>query len=385
MNTITMYTLFWILTILAIALDARVIHLLRKGGHRMGAWGYTLFAILTDIAVLIVPMVDQIGKTLPLATILCGYIFFTTLLLKIILAIGRIFRNRTWRLVWAVISAIYIIVIVAGTIYPTLGIRVKHIQLEFENLPDGFDGTRIGLFTDVHLGSLTAADKLLQQMVDSLNAAECLFVVNGGDLINIHNSELTPRRRQQLAKFDMPVYSVVGNHDLGYYRNNQHEYSVSQSTADFKQAIEELGWIGLNNSSQWIHSNGDSIMITGIEFNRAVAHYRHDREIGGVDIDSLVSVVPPETFDIIVSHVPQYWGPIRATHAGDLTLSGHTHAMQFKICNWSPSALLYEWWGGTYIANKKVLYISEGVGFAGFPIRLGTPPQIAIITLRKCR
>jgi predicted MPP superfamily phosphohydrolase len=98
--------------------------------------------------------------------------------------------------------------------------------------------------------------------------------------------------------------------------------------------------------------------------------------------------VPQGAFSIVVSHIPQYWHSLTATHGADLTLSGHTHAMQCKFRlggrTLSPAGLLYDEWAGTYHNNNKTLYISEGVGFAGIPIRLGVPPSITIITLRKC-
>ncbi len=385
-----MTILFWTLTILATIIDIGVIYALHRRRAHIGMWCYTLFALLTDIVVRVIPYITIIGEQQPLIPVFCSYILLLTAPCKIMLAVGWFidYRRKTACRYWLTgaicVGLTYIMAMVVGAIYPIRSIRVQHLEFQYRNLPEAFDGIKIGFFTDIHLGSLTAAERILQQMADSLNTAECLFAINGGDLINIRNSELTPKYTELLGAIDMPVYSVVGNHDLGYYRKDTLEYTVTQSTADFKKAIDALGWIRLDNDSQWIHHEGDSIMITGVEFNRAIADNRHKRDVGGINIDSLLSGVPPETFHIAVSHIPQYWKQIAATSGGDLTLAGHTHAMQFKILGWSPAALLYDWWSGTYTANDKILYVSEGVGFAGIPVRLGTPPQIAIITLRKC-
>ncbi|MBP3426555.1 MAG: metallophosphoesterase [Rikenellaceae bacterium] len=388
--------IYWTLTALAVIIDLWVIHALRRRGARCGMYLYGVFALLTDVVTRGVPYITALGKWQSLIPVFLSYVFLLTASVKVLIAGGWLLDKRRgrgskrWLTASVVASVVFLGVMIAGTISPTRGICVKRVELCFDNLPDGFDGERIGFFTDMHLGSLTAANKILQQVVDSLNAAECLIVVNGGDLINIHNSELKAERRRALSEINSPVYSVIGNHDLGYYRRDTLQYTVAQSTADFKAAVDSLGWRRLDNSSVWIYSpTGDSLRLTGVEFNRRAADDRHKRTVGGVNIDSLVRAdIPEGVFSIVVSHIPQYWHSLCDTHAADLTLAGHTHAMQCKVrigeCKWSPAALLYDEWGGLYHEGHKKLYISEGVGFAGIPIRLGTPPSITIITLRKC-
>lgn len=387
---------YWTLTALAVIIDLWVIRSLRRQGSRVGMYLYGCFALLTDVVTRCVPFISAIGECEPLVPIFCGYVFLLTASVKVLIAAGWLLdkhwgRGRKCWLAVAIVAAVaFLGVMIVGTILPTRGIRVERVELCFERLPEGFDGARIGFFTDLHVGALTAADRIVRQVVDSLNAAECLLVVNGGDLINIRNSELKAERRRVLAEINSPVYSVMGNHDLGYYRRDTLEYSVAQSTADFKAAVDSLGWCRLDNSSVWIYSpEGDSLRLTGVEFNRRAADDRHKRTVGGVNIDSLVRAdIPEGAFSVVVSHIPQYWHPLCDTHAADLTLSGHTHAMQCKVrigeCVWSPAALLYDEWGGCYRSTDKILYVSEGVGFAGIPVRLGTPPSITIITLRKC-
>jgi predicted MPP superfamily phosphohydrolase len=326
--------------------------------------------------------------------IFCGYVFLLTSVIKIMIATGVLLDRRkghskVWTTLATIVSIVFLAVMIGGTIAPTRGVRVYHEQMCFENLPEGFDGARIGFFSDMHLGSLTTPRKTISEVVSKFNTEECIMVISGGDIINIRPSEVTPQRAEMLRAITAPVYSVVGNHDLGYYRRDTLDYTVAQSTADFKAAIDSLGWTRLDNSSVWIHRGGDSLRLTGIEFSRRAADNRHKRTVGGVNIDSLMHAdVPQGAFSIVVSHIPQYWHSLTATHGADLTLSGHTHAMQCKFRlggrTLSPAGLLYDEWAGTYHNNNKTLYISEGVGFAGIPIRLGVPPSITIITLRKC-
>ena len=233
-KTLVMKILFWTLTILVTIIDIRVIYALYKKKAYIGVGCYSLFALITDIVIWIVPYITIIGEKQPLIPVFCYYILLLTAPCKILLALGWLldYHRKTACRCWLTgaisVVSLYVMVMVVGTIYPIRTIRVQHLEFEYKNLPEAFDGVKIGFFTDVHLGSLTAGNRILQQIADSLNAAECLFAVNGGDLINIRNSELNPKYMDLLSQIDMPVYSVVGNHDLGYYRKDTLEYTVAQ-------------------------------------------------------------------------------------------------------------------------------------------------------------
>ena len=386
--------IFWTLTALAVAIDLWALRTLHRSGKHTATLLYGVFAFVTDILTRALPYITPLVIRHSLVLIFCGYVFLLTATVKIMIATGVLLdlrkgRSKVWRVLAVLGSVVFLGVMIAGTIAPTRGVRVYHEQMCFENLPEGFDGARIGFFSDLHLGALTTPQKTLSEMVSKFNAEECMMVINGGDIINIRPSEFTPRRVEMLKAIAAPVYSVVGNHDLGYYRRDTLDYTVAQSTADLKAAIDSLGWTRLDNSSVWIHRGDDSLRLTGIEFSRRAADDRHKRTVGGVNIDSLMQAdVPQGAFSIVVSHIPQYWHSLTKTHGADLTLSGHTHAMQFKFRiggrTLSPASLLYDEWAGTYHDHNKTLHISEGVGFAGIPIRLGVPPSITIITLRKC-
>ena len=97
--------------------------------------------------------------------------------------------------------------------------------------------------------------------------------------------------------------------------------------------------------------------------------------------------VPEETFDLTISHTPEFWDQALRTGNPDLTLSGHVHAMQFKIplgCRgWSPASWKYDRWSGLYSQLEKYLSINDGMGYVMYPMRIGTPPSITVITLKK--
>lgn len=375
-----------IYSLVIVLIDVWVLLALRRNKCSVGMWLYGAFAVAIDV----LPYILYFAKLQPLTGIYCAYVYMIVSLIKIGMAVGELLdrrfskRRHVWRKASIVLCSAFVIFMLCGSIVPLQSIEVNKVELQFKSLPEGFDGVRIGFFSDAHLGSLPVGSKQLQRMVDEFNAAGCLFVVNGGDLINIRTSELTDEYREILCGIEAPVYSVIGNHDLGYYRSDTLEYSVAQSTADIKRAIDELGWIRLDNQSRWVHNGSDSILITGVEFDHAMADLRHTRGVRSAALDSLVAAVDSSAFNIVVSHIPQYWNSICGTHAGDLTLSGHTHAMQFKIGDWSPASWMYDQWGGLYESGEHKLYVSEGLGYAGIPFRLGSRPQITIFTLRKC-
>jgi len=88
-----------------------------------------------------------------------------------------------------------------------------------------------------------------------------------------------------------------------------------------------------------------------------------------------------------LSHDPSHWdAQVRKAYPNiDLTLSGHTHGMQFGIeipwLKWSPVQYLYKQWAGHYQENNQQLYVNRGYGFLGYPGRLGIMPEITLIEL----
>jgi len=97
--------------------------------------------------------------------------------------------------------------------------------------------------------------------------------------------------------------------------------------------------------------------------------------------------INPEHFKILMSHDPSHWDKqVRPEFPDiDLTLSGHTHGMQLGIeipgFRWSPSKWIYKQWAGLYQNGKQYLYVNRGLGFLGYPGRLGIWPEITVITL----
>ena len=100
--------------------------------------------------------------------------------------------------------------------------------------------------------------------------------------------------------------------------------------------------------------------------------------------------VHPKSFKILMSHDPSHWDQIVKDHPMHyhLTLSGHTHGMQFGVeipgwIKWSPIQARYKYWAGIYQENGRYINVNRGLGCLGFPGRIGIWPEITVITLKK--
>ena len=269
-------------------------------------------------------------------------------------------------------------------------IHVSRVEVCSERLPAGFDGFRVAQFSDTHLGTLVRPEAELRRLVDSINGLRPDLIVFCGDLGNIRSSELDARAMRLLGGLRAPygVVSVSGNHDAGVYIKDSISQPAQQSLAEVLERQRAMGWRVLEDSTVCLHRNGDSITLTGLSFDPALRHLRHDPELPPSDLSAAYRGVPDSLYNITVAHIPQLWTQITDEGYGDLTLSGHVHSMQMKIRlfgrAFSPAQLLYTRWSGRYDEAGRTLYINDGTGYVGFPMRLGAYPEITLITLERC-
>ena len=159
------------------------------------------------------------------------------------------------------------------------------------------------------------------------------------------------------------------------------------NTAELIRKEEAMGWCVLDNRTVYLRCGGDSISLSGITCDRRLNRQRHDRRLPDFDFGSTYRDVPASVFNITVSHIPQLWDEILDAGYGDLTLSGHVHGMQCKIRlfgrSYSPAQWMYERWSGRYEERGRTLYINDGIGCVGYPMRLGVKPEITLIELQR--
>lgn len=251
-------------------------------------------------------------------------------------------------------------------------IRVNRTEVCSERLPAGLDGFRIAQITDTHLGTVVRPEAELRRLVD------------------IRSSELDARARQLLGGLRAPygVVSVTGNHDAGLYIKDTVAQSPAASLAEVIARQRAMGWNVLEDTTVYLRRGGDSISLTGLSFDPALRHMRHDPDLPPADLSGAYRGVPDSLYNITAVHIPQLWGQIADAGYGDLTLAGHVHSMQMKLRlfgrAFSPAQLLYTRWSGRYDVGGRTLYINDGTGYVVFPMRLGAYPEITLITLRRC-
>lgn len=274
-----------------------------------------------------------------------------------------------------------------GTLYAiTRGkynFQVKHRKLTFKRLPASFSGLRIVQFTDFHAGSFDD-EKAVEEGLKLINEQNPDIVVFTGDLVNNRAVEVAPYL-EFLAQIKAKVgkYAILGNHDYGEYMPFPTEEEKQQNFEDLCAYHEKAGFKLLRNESVRLRSGNEEIVLGGVENwgNPPFPQYG--------DLDETFKSASSNEFKVLLSHDPDHWdAQIRKFEKHiDLTLSGHTHGAQFGVSipgwKWSPVKYRYKRWLGKYIEDERVLYVSKGFGFLGFPGRIGMSPEIVVIDLKK--
>ncbi|MDE6779800.1 MAG: metallophosphoesterase [Alistipes sp.] len=266
-------------------------------------------------------------------------------------------------------------------------LTVTRVEIRSERLPEAFDGFRIVQFSDLHIGSLVHPRAEMRRLVDTINSLNADLVVFTGDLVNIRYTELDDETMRLLGGIEAPVLSVTGNHDTGIYVRDSVSLPREENIRLLLERQRRMGWTVLDNETAYIRRGGDSIAVTGLSFDLSLRNVRHSGKTPDADIRPAYEGVPQGMFDITLAHIPQMWELVTGLGAGDLTLSGHVHSMQSKVRlfgrQYSPARLMYRRWSGLYEKNGRYLYINDGIGYVGVPMRLGAKPEITLFTLER--
>ncbi len=281
------------------------------------------------------------------------------------------------------ISGLPFLSIAYGIKWGRFDYKLRKHTLTFANLPDAFDGLRIVQFSDFHIGSFMNNREKVAEAVEIINDQNADLLLFTGDFVNNVSSEMDdflPMLSQLRAR--MGKYSILGNHDYGDYVPWKSAEEKRENMERLIKIQEDLGLKMLLNGSQRIAMNGDAIELIGVE-NWGLPPFP---QYG--DLEKALAKVNPDSFKILMSHDPSHWDAkvLHKTNI-DLTLSGHTHGAQFGIeipgWRWSPASIRYKRWGGMYRVREQHLHVNTGIGFIGFPGRVGMPPEITVIELSK--
>jgi len=258
--------------------------------------------------------------------------------------------------------------------------------LSFDDLPEEFDGVTITQISDIHSGSFDNPEKI-QYAIDLINKQNSDLVLFTGDIVNTHATEMHPWI-ETFKKIHTPVlgkFSVLGNHDYGEYVTWPTEAEKQQNFEDIKGLHRQIDFKLLLNEHIKIKKGESEIALVGVEnwgmkFKQAGDLKKASEGLGRND------------FKILMSHDPSHWEYEVKEHPNHyhLTLSGHTHGLQFGIeipgiIKWSPVQYIYKQWAGLYENKGRYIYVNRGFGFHAYPGRVGIMPEITVIELKKSK
>lgn len=262
--------------------------------------------------------------------------------------------------------------------------KVLKYQLEFDDLPEAFDGYQITQISDIHSGSFDNR-KEIAYGVDLINKQQSDLILFTGDMVNNLTTEMVPWKElfSTLEAKDGKL-SVLGNHDYGDYVDWETQEAKAKNLEDLKILQKEMGFDLLLNEHRYLEKAGSKIAIVGVE-NWGAGGFKK-----AGDLKKASSGIDKNDFKILMSHDPSHWEHevINDEYHYHLTLSGHTHGMQFGVeipgwFKWSPVKWRYKYWAGVYEELGQFINVNRGFGFIGYPGRVGIWPEISVITLKK--
>ncbi|MBN8783995.1 MAG: metallophosphatase [Sphingobacteriales bacterium SCN 48-20] len=258
--------------------------------------------------------------------------------------------------------------------------RIHKVPLDFANLPQAFRGLRVVQLSDIHSGSFTDKEAVMRGVQKVLELKPDLILFTG-DLVN----NIAEEMKDYMDVFDklhapMGVYSVLGNHDYGDYAQWENAEAKKANLDELKAIHAKLGWRLLLDEHVVFERGEDKIALIGVQ---NISGRKSFQTYGNLSKAYAGSEAIP--FKILMSHDPSHWeSEVLPSYKDiDLTLSGHTHGMQFGVelpgFKWSPVQYVYKQWAGTYEAGKQHLYVNRGYGFIGYPGRVGILPEITLL------
>lgn len=303
-------------------------------------------------------------------------VLFSAILRLFGFSFKKSFRKSLWLFVLPPLLLLY------GTFIERNATQMRSVEIASCNIPKSFDGYKIVQISDLHLASFEGRKKILQRVVNEINAINADAVLFTGDLVTIKSDELVGKEEilAQLRAKD-GVFSIMGNHDYALYERN---FTEEERLKDVKSLIEcqkRMGWKLLLDEHYDVirkkEHDCDTISIIGVE---NISASRRFQTFGNLE---KAMQKANGKFKILMSHDPSHWHS-EVTNKTDieLTLSGHTHAMQFTVFGWSVSSFVYKEYNGLYKDGNQYLYVNIGLGETMFPFRIGATPEITVITLK---
>ena len=239
--------------------------------------------------------------------------------------------------------------------------KIKEVDIQISNLQKPIKAAHL---TDTHVGHFRGAKKL-QEIVDLINSQNVDIVFFTGDLMD-SKIQLKPESIAPLKNLDAPIYFVEGNHD------------VYTGPDPIKNYLREIGVIVLTNESK----NWNNIQIIGLDHMVADSKSTspHASSDGPNIKNTLVGIKIDRTTPTILLHHGPDGIKYSKEHGIDLYLAGHTHGGQLWPIT-HIADLMFEVNKGLHTFGDTQVYVSQGTGTFGPPMRVGTDSELTILNL----
>lgn len=293
-------------------------------------------------------------------------------------------RSRFLSQLGVVLGTVPFLSLTYGIIRNPYRYKVFRETVKIDNLPPELEGLKIVQISDIHSGSFTFKEPV-KHSIELINQENADLVFFTGDLVN----NIADEMEHFMDVFDKinakhGVFSVLGNHDYGDYAAWSSPDAKKANLDKLKGIHKTLGWNLLLNENQVLELNGHQVAIIGVENYSMLARFP---KYG--DLHQAYQGAENAKLKLLLSHDPTHWDGqvLKLFQDIDITFSGHTHGFQFGIeipgFKWSPAQFMYRQWAGLYQQGKQYLYVNRGLGFLGYPGRVGILPEVTVIELLK--
>lgn len=261
--------------------------------------------------------------------------------------------------------------------------QVLRAKVPIKGLHPDLDGLKIVQISDIHSGSFLLKEPV-ERSIQLINGLKPDIVFFTGDLVNSLASEMEPFIDMfSKIESELGVFSILGNHDYGDYHDWKDKSEKVKNFENLLTTHKNMGWDLLLNEHRQVTYKGTVINVIGVENYSA-----HPRFPKYGDLEKATSGIHEDGLNILLSHDPSHWQDqvLKSYKNIPLTLSGHTHGFQFGVeipgvVKWSPVQYVYPQWAGLYEKEAQYLYVNRGLGFLGYPGRVGILPEITLLTL----